>query len=94
VSGARHLGGTTGSSHEFDITNGEAFALRTLSRGGYRQAAEATFAALARRFRTEDVARWREPRRMYEMTAQGAGATGELPFFDRGTWEQLVELSP
>jgi penicillin amidase len=94
VSGARHLAGGTGSSHAFDISNGEAFALRTLSRGGYRLAAEATFAKLAERFKTQDVAGWREPRKMYEMTAQGAGATGELPFFDRGTWEQLVELGP
>jgi penicillin G amidase len=94
VTGARQLAGETGSSHEFDITNGEAFALRTLSRGGYRAAAEAAFAQLARRFGHEDVARWREPRRMYDVEVQGAAAKPELPFFDRGTWEQLVELSP
>jgi hypothetical protein len=34
VTGARHLAGETGSSHAFDITNGEAFALRALSRRG------------------------------------------------------------
>ena len=27
---------------------------------------------------------------MYEVSAQGAAATPELPFFDRGTWEQSV----
>jgi penicillin G amidase len=94
VTGARHLAGETGSSHAFDITNGEAFALRALSRRGYRAAAAAAFAQLARRFGTEDAARWREPRRMYDVEVQGAAAKPDLPFFDRGTWEQLVELSP
>jgi hypothetical protein len=94
VDATKHLGGKTGTSHEFDISNGEAFALRTLTPGGYRQAAEATFAAMAKRFGTDDVARWREPRRMYEVTAQGAAKPPEIPFFDRGTWEQLVELAP
>ena len=31
---------------------------------------------------------------MYEITAQGAAATIKMPFFDRGTWEQSVELGP
>ncbi len=94
VDATKHLAGETGSSHAFDITNGEAFALRSLSPAGYRAAAASTFAVLAKRFGTEDVSRWREPRRMYDVAAQGAGATPELPFFDRGTWEQLVELAP
>ena len=45
---------------------------------------------LARRFGTTDPARWREPRRMYEVTAQGAASPPELPFFDRGTWQQSL----
>lgn len=94
LSAARVLGGKTGTSHEFDITNGEAFALRSLSRKGYRQVAQATFDRLAKEFKTEDIAKWRTPRKMYEVTAQGAAATPELPFFDRGTYEQLVELGP
>jgi penicillin G amidase len=94
AAGERHLAGQTGSSHEFDITVGEAFALRTLSPAGYRSAARATFAALAKRFGTDDLARWREPRRMYKVGAQGAGSAPDLPFFDRGTWEQLVEIGP
>jgi penicillin G amidase len=93
VEATRHLAGQTGSSHAFDITNGEAFALRTLSPGGYRAAAGATFEALQKRFGTDDVARWREPRRMYDVSAQGAASAPELPFFDRGTWEQLVEVA-
>ena len=78
----------------FDITNGEAFALRTLSPSGYRRAAAATFTALAKRFGTEDIGTWREPRRMYELDVQGAGSAPDLPFFDRGTWEQSVALGP
>jgi acyl-homoserine lactone acylase PvdQ len=91
---AREVAGTTGTSHEFDITNGEAFALRSLSRSGLRRAAHATFARLERRYSTDEVARWREPRRMYDVEVQGAAAKPDLPFFDRGTYEQLVELGP
>ena len=47
---------------------------------------------MAARFRNPNPDTWREPRRMYEVTAQGAAATPELPFFDRGTWEQSVHL--
>jgi hypothetical protein len=93
-SAARHLAGETGSSHEFDITLGESYALRTLSPGALRVAALATANALTRRFRTSDASRWREPRRMYEVSAQGAAAIPELPFYDRGTWEQSVALGP
>ena len=91
----KNVAGNPGMSHAFDISNGEAFALRTLSRSGYRDAAEATFAALSKKFGTDDIGRWREPRKLYKVTAQGAAATPEnFPFFDRGTWEQLIELSP
>ena len=91
---AAHLAGSTGSSHEFDITSGEAFALRTLRPPAWRRAARTTFNRLTERFGTPDVARWREPRRMYEVTAQGAASADDLPFFDRGTWEQIVEVGP
>jgi penicillin amidase len=92
--GAERLAGRTGSSHAFDISNGEAYALRMLRRGGYRRAAASTFAELAKRFGTETVSAWREPRRMYEWQVQGAMSPPELPFFDRGTWEQFVETAP
>ena len=91
---ASHLLGGTGSSHAFDISNGEAYALRTLDDAGLQAAAEATFTKLATRFETDDVSRWREPRRMYEVSAQGAASWDDIPFFDRGTWEQVVELAP
>ena len=86
------LAGSTGSSHEFDITNGEALALRTLGAGAIRRAAAGTAGALAGRFGSPDPGTWREPRRMYEVTAQGAGSSPDLPFMDRGTWEQSVAL--
>lgn len=83
-----------GNSHVFDMTDREAYALRTLSSAGYRRVAEATFTRLADRFETTDTARWREPRAMYKIVTQGAEQPPPLPFFDRGTWEQIVELSP
>jgi hypothetical protein len=91
---AEHLLGKTGLSHEFDITNGEAYALRTLTPDDYKVAAAQTFAEMEKRFGSADVASWREPRRMYKVTAQGAAKPPKLPFFDRGTWEQLVEVAP
>jgi hypothetical protein len=91
---AKHLLGGTGSSHAFDIASGEAYALRTLDDAGLRQAAEATFGKLAEKYATEDVTRWRAPRKMYSVSAQGAASWDDIPFFDRGTWEQVVELAP
>jgi penicillin G amidase len=92
--GATILAGETGSSHEFDITNGEAAALRLLGPRAHGGAADAAAEALAARFGSPDPDSWREPRRMYEVSAQGAGAADDLPFFDRGTWEQSVMLGP
>jgi penicillin amidase len=89
---AADLGGSTGLSHQFDITNGESLALRTLDARGYAKAATAAAAALTERFGSADPATWREPRRMYEVSAQGAASSPDLPFFDRGTWNQSVEL--
>jgi penicillin G amidase len=91
---AKDVAGENGNSHMFDITNGEAYALRTSTPAAYRAAATATFGVLADRFKTPDVAKWREPRRLYKITSQGAGSPPELPFFDRGTWEQFVEVGP
>jgi acyl-homoserine lactone acylase PvdQ len=92
--GAKPLLGATSTSHEFDITNGEAFGLRSLSRAGLRRAAEATFGKLAKKFGTDDLSKWRDTRKMYKVAAQGAGSAPPLPFFDRGTWEQVVEVGP
>lgn len=86
------LAGETGLSHQFDIANGESVALRTLGGRAYARAAKATAAALEARFGTPEVEAWREQRRMYEVMAMGAGSSPDLPFFDRGTWEQAVAL--
>ena len=68
--------------------------LRTLSARGYRRAAAAAYNALVKRFNSGDPAAWREPRLMYEPEAQGAGSFDPFPFYDRGTWQQIVELGP
>jgi hypothetical protein len=89
------LDGGKGSSHAFDASNGDAYALRTLGVRGYRQAAKLAFRQLSKRFGSEDPARWREPRRLYEPSAQGAGSFPEpFPFFDRGTFQHNTELGP
>jgi hypothetical protein len=31
---------------------------------------------------------------MFDTSSQGAGSFPPLPFFDRGTWQQIVELGP
>lgn len=92
--GTLDLAGEPGTSHEFDISNGEALALRTLRVKALRLAAARTHDALASRFRTTDPDTWREPRRMYDVAAQGAADPPELPFFDRGTWQQSIMLGP
>ncbi len=92
--GAKGVGiaGETSNSHMFDITNGEAAALRKLGPRNYAKAANRAHKKLAQRFGSDDVATWREPRRLYPVSAQGAGATPELEFFDRGTWNQSIAM--
>lgn len=92
--GAARFENRPGASHAFDSTDKESYALRTLTPARYRTAAVAAFDVLAKRFGTDEPARWREPRLLYKVVAQGAGQAPPLPFFDRGTWEQIVELGP
>ena len=92
--GASEFSDRPGSSHVFDITDKESYALRTLGRAGLRAVAGDTFAALAKQFNSTDPKTWRTPREMYDVAAQGAGSPPELPFFDRGTYEQIIELRP
>ncbi|MGI8511352.1 MAG: penicillin acylase family protein [Solirubrobacteraceae bacterium] len=80
--------------HYFDATHFESFGLRVLSPAGYRAAAGAAHEALVARFKSADPARWREPRRYYPIAAQGAASPPDLPFFDRGTYEQIIETGP
>ena len=78
--------------HYFDALHLESTGLRTLGRREYRAAANAAFTVLAKRFATADATKWREPRRMYPVGAVGATSPEPLPFFDRGTYEQFIEL--
>jgi len=85
-------GGEPNDEHTFDVNIGQAYALRTLGAGAWRRAASATFTVLAKRFKTRDVAKWRAPRAMFPQSALGAEQPPPMPFFDRGTFEQVVEL--
>jgi len=86
------LDGGASVNHQFDIRNAEAFALRTFSPKRIAVAARRARSGLTARFRSADPKQWREPRRIYDIEAQGAAQVPTLPFFDRGTWEQSVEL--
>jgi penicillin amidase len=92
--GTKNLSGTTGKSHMFDITLGEAYAFRTLKPADLRVAAQRAADALTIKYRSSNPATWREPRRMYDVTAQGAASSPDFPFFDRGTFEHSVALGP
>ena len=83
-----------GSSHAFESTVGEVFALRNLSTKSLRAAAVTAFGILKARFGSASPAKWREPRRMYHPSSQGAASMPDIPFLDRGTFEQVVELGP
>jgi acyl-homoserine lactone acylase PvdQ len=86
------MGAHPGDSHQFDVSYAQAFALEHLGAAGYRTAAAAAAAALAQQFHSTSPAAWREPRRIYDVSVQGVADKPALPFFDRGTWQQEVEL--
>ncbi len=90
--GATPLAGGTSHSHEYDITPGEAIALRELGPKAYARAAQRTGRKLAARFGSDSPQAWRAPRLMYDVTAQGAASPPDLPFFDRGTWSESMEM--
>ncbi|MEA2472169.1 MAG: penicillin amidase [Thermoleophilaceae bacterium] len=83
-----------GGSHKFELSNVQVYALRTIGPRGWRQAAKLAFPALQARFGTPDPAKWRDKRLMYHPSAQGAASFPDIPFLDRGTWQQVVELGP
>ena len=80
--------------HYFDASHFESFGLRTLGPDGYRAAAASAYTKLVQRFGSTDPARWREPRRMYDFQGLAGAQPPPLPFFDRGTFEQLIETGP
>lgn len=85
-------GGEPNSEHVFDVNLGQAYALRTLRPPAWRRAAAAAFVALVKRFGSGEAAHWREKRALFNQSALGAEQPPDMPFFDRGTFEQVVEL--
>jgi hypothetical protein len=59
-----------------------------------REAGEEAATALAARFGSSDPSGWRQPRPMYDVTVTGLAPKPQLKFYDRGTWQQAVELGP
>jgi penicillin amidase len=91
--GAELIGGEQpGTSHHYDASLGQTYALRTMSPAEYRSVAAGVFDALSKKFQTSDPSRWRDKREMYEQSSLGAEQPPPLPFFDRGTYEELIEL--
>jgi penicillin amidase len=84
--------GEPNNEHLFDVSLGQAYALRSLGPAGWRRAAANSFAALVKRFHSSDPASWREPRTTLSEMALGAEQPPKMPFFDRGTFEQVLEL--
>jgi penicillin G amidase len=93
VPGVDSLGNSAGNEHKFEVTSLESWSLRNLGRAGYRQAAARAYDDLVARFHTFRPSKWREERLPFNTESQGAGSF-EMPFFDRGTWQQVVELGP
>jgi penicillin G amidase len=87
-------GGEPNDEHLFDVNIGQAYALRTEGPAGWRKAAAATFTELVNTFHSSDPASWRQARTMTPETVLGAEQPPSIPFFDRGTFEQVVALGP
>ncbi|HET9015528.1 MAG TPA: penicillin acylase family protein [Thermomicrobiaceae bacterium] len=94
VAGRLIGGDEPNSEHLFDVSLGQAYALRVLGPAGYRRAAGLTFSALESRFGTATPSGWREARTMAPESALGAEQPPPMPFFDRGTFEEVTELGP
>jgi penicillin amidase len=89
---ARAWLGGPGRSHAFDF--GGAAGTAILDGANLRTLAATAASTLASRFGSADPARWREARRMYDVTATGIATPPSLKFYDRGTWQEVYELGP
>ncbi len=95
LAAGQQIGGAgPNNEHVFDVSLGQAYALRTEGATGWGRAAGAAYTALVGEFHSSDPAVWREPRAMFSESALGAEQPPPMPFFDRGTFEQVVELAP
>jgi penicillin amidase len=91
---ARGWLGRASRSHQFDFGGADGAAFMRLNSAGIRKAAGVAAAALTAHFHSADPASWREPRRMYEVSATGLAPKPALKFYDRGTWQEAYELGP
>jgi acyl-homoserine lactone acylase PvdQ len=91
---ARDWLGNPGSSHAFDAGGAAATALRRMDAGDFVRVAGNTARVLTARYGSSDPTTWTTPRAMYDVSVQGLAAKPALKFFDRGTWQQWVELGP
>ena len=64
-------------------------AFRQLTHDGLRRAAANAAARLG-----GDPSTWRRPRLMFDVESLGLAAPPPLKSYDRGTWQQAVELGP
>jgi penicillin amidase len=87
-------GGEPNDEHDFDVNIGQAYALRTEGPAGWRRAAAQTYSALVAQFKTSDPSQWREKRTFFPESSLGAESPPPMPFFDRGTFEEVMELGP
>jgi hypothetical protein len=85
---ARGWLGEPGRSHAFDFGGADGAAFLALDAAGLRRAAARAATALG------DPSTWWKPRRMYDVTVLGLATKPALRFYDRGTWQQAVELGP
>jgi penicillin amidase len=85
---ARGWLGEPGRSHVFDFGGADGAAFLALDTAGLRRVAANAAAALG------EPSTWRKPRRMYDVTVLGLAPQPALKFYDRGTWQQAVELGP
>jgi acyl-homoserine lactone acylase PvdQ len=86
---AREWLGGPGNSHAFDFGGADGAAFLELTSLGLQEAAANAASRLG-----GDPSTWRRPRRMYDVTVLGLAPKPALKFYDRGTWQQAVELGP
>ena len=83
------LGGP-GRSHAFDFGGADGAAFMEMTHSDLARVANRAAKALG----SSDPAAWRQPRRMYDVSVLGLAEKPALKFYDRGTWQQAVELGP
>jgi penicillin G amidase len=91
---ARGWLGRASRTHQFDFGGADGVAFLRVDAAGIRRAAARAATVLKARFGSADPATWREPRRMYSVSATGRATPPALKFYDRGTWQEAYELGP